>query len=65
MLPICCFSVSVRSTFRPLIIPLRDEEVLRLQKADLSMMKDDEWIPAECLAHHSEKRVRLNIGGQV
>ncbi|CAB1107399.1 unnamed protein product [Ectocarpus sp. CCAP 1310/34] len=42
-----------------------DEEVLRLEKADLSMTKDDEWIPAECLAHHSEKRVRLNVGGQV
>ncbi|CAM9281256.1 unnamed protein product [Ectocarpus sp. 8 AP-2014] len=42
-----------------------DEEVLRLEKADLSMTKDDEWIPAECLAHHSEKRVRLNVGGQL
>lgn len=42
----------------------RGEELLRLEIADFSLTKKDDWIPPECLNPPSQ-RVRLNVGGQV
>ncbi|CAM9623760.1 unnamed protein product [Pylaiella littoralis] len=42
-----------------------EEELLRLNIADFSMMKNDDWIPAECASHPYGERVRLNVGGQL
>ncbi|CAN0197901.1 unnamed protein product, partial [Hapterophycus canaliculatus] len=42
-----------------------EEELLRMEIADFRAMKHQDWIPADCLRHHPEKRVRLNVGGQV
>lgn len=36
-----------------------------MEIADFRAMKKNDWIPAECLPHTSEERIRLNVGGQV
>eukprot|EP00903_Cladosiphon_okamuranus_P009796 g9313.t1 len=41
-----------------------EEELLRQDVADHSLMKNDDWIPAEYVNPHGP-RVRLNVGGQV
>lgn len=44
---------------------LREEELIRQEIADFSLVKDGDWIPVGCLPLPDEKRIRLNVGGQV
>lgn len=44
---------------------VREEELLRREMADFGLTKNDGWIPAGCLPHPDDERVRLNVGGQV
>lgn len=44
---------------------VRDEELLRQEMTDFGLMKSDDWTSEEYLPNPAEKRVRLDVGGQV
>ena len=44
---------------------VREEEMLRQEITDFSLMKGDDWMPLGSSPHAGGKRVRLNVGGQV
>lgn len=43
----------------------REEKLLRQDVSDLESLAREDWIPTRYLPQPGEKRLRLNIGGQV
>lgn len=43
----------------------REEEILRQETADLGIVNKEDFVPIQCVPNPHEKRLRLNVGGQV